>query len=145
MKTKKLFLAAFAIAVAASVQAQSTGTFNLKISNVKNPTATIHVGFYKADNEFPTQGKHAFAKQFVPGKTGVVAISWDQIPQGEYALAIYQDVDGSNKMESNMFGYPKEPFAFTNNVKPKMSKPKFIACNIKFDERNNSFEVALIN
>lgn len=72
MKTKKLFLAAFAIAVAASVQAQSTGTFNLKISNVKNPTATIHVGFYKADNEFPTQGKHAFAKQFVPGKQALL-------------------------------------------------------------------------
>ncbi|MCA4899944.1 MAG: DUF2141 domain-containing protein [Bacteroidota bacterium] len=145
METKKLFLAAFALALAATVQAQPTGTFKLKISNVKNPSATIHVGFYKEGNEFPTQGKHAFAKQFIPSKTGEITISWDQIPQGEYALAIYQDLNGSEKMEANMFGYPKEPFAFSNNVRPKMAKPKFTACAVKFDEKNSSFEVALID
>ena len=38
--------------------------FMLKIANVKNANATIHIGFYKKENNFPTQQQHAFAKEF---------------------------------------------------------------------------------
>jgi uncharacterized protein (DUF2141 family) len=126
--------------------AQTSGktSFTLKITNVKNPNATIHIGFYKKDNQFPTQQKHAFAKEFVPGKTGEVSVSWSDIQEGEYAIAIYQDIDNSGRMKTNMFGYPKEPFAFSQNFKPKMSKPKFNQCKINFNASNSNFEVKLI-
>lgn len=117
----------------------------LKVLNVNNPTATIHVGFYKRENEFPTQQMHAFAKEFVPGQTGEVLVIWDNIPEGEYALAIYQDIDNSGKMKSNIFGYPKEPFAFSQNFRPKMSKPKFDQCKISINTSSNVFEVKLID
>ena len=119
--------------------------FVLKIANVKNANATIHIGFYKKENNFPTQQQHAFAKEFIPGKTGEVSITWDDIPEGEYSLAIYQDLDTSGRMKTNMFGYPKEPFAFSQNFKPKLSKPKFNQCKITFNSSNNTFEVKLID
>jgi uncharacterized protein (DUF2141 family) len=119
--------------------------FTIKITNVKNPSATIHIGFYKKGNNFPTQQQHAFAKEFIPGKTGEASITWDDVPEGEYSLAIYQDLDNSGRMKANMFGYPKEPFAFSNNFKPKMSKPKFDQCKIIFNSSNNTFEVKLID
>lgn len=117
----------------------------LKVSNVSNPTATIHVGFYMRENKFPTQQMHAFAKEFVPGKTGDVSVTWDNIPEGEYALAVYQDIDNSGKMKSNIFGYPQEPFAFSQNFRPKMSKPKFDQCKITVSTTSNIFELKLID
>lgn len=119
--------------------------FTLKITNVKNPSATIHIGFYKKENNFPVQRQHAFAKEIVPRKTGEVTITWDDVPEGEYSLAIYQDLDNSGRMKANIFGYPKEPFAFSQNFKPKMSKPKFEQCKIIFNSLNNTFEVKLID
>jgi hypothetical protein len=120
-------------------------TFTLKITNVQNANATIHIGFYKKENEFPTQQKHSFAKELIPGKTGEITVTWDDVPEGEYALAVYQDIDNSGRMKSNMFGYPKEPFAFTQNFIPKMSKPKFDQCKITFNATNSMFEVKLID
>lgn len=123
---------------------QTKSTFTLIIKNVQNTEATIHIGFYKVDDKFPKQGEHAFVKQFVPDKTGEVKVSWEDIETGEYALAIYQDVDKNDKMKTNMVGYPKEPFAFTQNFVPKMSKPKFEQCKINFSETENTFEVTLL-
>lgn len=119
--------------------------FTLKITNVKDEKSTIHVGFYKKENNFPAQQQHTFAKEIVPGKTGEVIVTWNDVPEGEYSLAIYQDLDNSGRMKTNMFGYPKEPFAFTQNFKPKMSKPKFDQCKIIFNAENKLFEVQLID
>ncbi len=119
--------------------------FALKIKNVKNPNATIHIGFYTRGNNFPEPQQHLFAREITPGVTGEVNVSWDDVPEGEYSLAIYQDLDGSGKMKINMFGYPQEPFAFSQNFKPRISKPKFDQCKIDFNATNNLFEVKLID
>lgn len=118
--------------------------FTLIIKNIQSTEATIYVGFYKAENNFPQQGEHAFNKAFTPNKTGEFRVSWEDIETGEYAVAIYQDLDGDEEMKTSMFGYPKEPFAFTQNFKPKMSKPKFEQCKINFSEIENIFEVTLL-
>jgi hypothetical protein len=119
--------------------------FNLKVTNVKDEKSTIHVGFYKKENNFPTQQQHAFAKEIGPGKKGEIYVTWNDVPEGEYSLAIYQDIDNSGRMKTNMFGYPKEPFGFSQNFKPKMSKPKFNQCMITFNSNSNYFEVKLID
>lgn len=144
-KTAVLALSLIFIGFNANSQSSTKTAFTLKITNVKNATATIHIGFYKKENDFPTQQKHAFAKEIVPSNTGEITVSWNDVPEGEYALAIYQDIDTNAKMKTNMFGYPKEPFAFTQNFKPKMSKPKFDQCKINFNSQNNTFTVKLID
>ena len=38
------------------------------------------------------------------------------LPEGQYALAVYQDLDSDNKLD-RLFGLiPKEPYGFSNNV-----------------------------
>lgn len=145
-KLSFLFLMLFAFSFTFKTQntMQTKSTFNLTLKNVQNSEAPIYIGFYKADNKFPKQGKHLFNKKFIPKKTGEVKVSWKDIETGEYALAVYQDLDGSGKMKTNMFGYPKEPFGFSQNFKPKMSKPKFKQCKINFSESENTFEITLL-
>lgn len=119
-------------------------SFTLVITNVKNTQSTIHIGFYGENTDFPTQKKHSFAKQFIPDKSGEITISWNDIPEGDYALAVYQDLNNSDKMETNLFGYPKEPFGFSNNFMSKVRAPKFKECKIHISN-GSKHQINLIN
>ncbi len=139
---KLTFLYTFFI-LAGMIEAHSQ-TFNLKISNLKS-TAVLRIAFYKKENKFPDEGKFAFAKEFKPTKTGDITITFTDVPSGEYALAIYQDLNGNKKLDTNLVGYPKEPFGFSQNIKPRFSAPTYDECKIVFNANNTSFSIKLID
>jgi uncharacterized protein (DUF2141 family) len=47
---------------------------------------------------------------------------------GEWAVAVSQDLNNNDKLDKNFLGIPTEPFAFSNNVKPRLSAPRFEEC-----------------
>lgn len=119
-------------------------TINLKISNLKS-AAILRIAFYKKENKFPDEGKFAFGKEVKPSKTGEVTLTFTDIPVGEYALALYQDSNGNKKLDTNIVGYPKEPFGFSQNIKPKFSAPTYEECKIIFNANNTTFSIKLID
>ncbi len=44
-----------------------------------------------------------------------VAVLHD-LPDGDYGLKVFHDVNGNGKMDVNPFGLPIEPYAFSNNA-----------------------------
>lgn len=119
-------------------------TFNLKVSNLKS-TGIIRIAFYKKENKFADEKNFAFTKEVKPPKLGEATLTFTDIPAGEYALALYQDSNGNKKLDTNLVGYPKEPFAFSQNIKPKFSAPTYEECKIVFNANNTTFSIKLIN
>jgi uncharacterized protein (DUF2141 family) len=118
--------------------------FNLKIPNVKS-TGIIRIAFYKKENKFADEKNFAFTKEVKPTKTGDITFTFTDIPTGEYALAMYQDLNNNKKLDTNLVGYPKEPFAFSQNIKPKFSAPTFEECKIVFNANNPTISIKLID
>ena len=46
---------------------------------------------------------------------------------GEYAVKLYHDVNGDGEMNTNPFGMPIEPFAFSNDAKGRFGPAKWDA------------------
>jgi uncharacterized protein (DUF2141 family) len=63
---------------------------------------------------------------------------------GEYALAIYQDVNDNGKIDKNLIGIPTEPYAFSNNYKPTVKAPAFSDCRFRYDSAQNTVSMTLI-
>ena len=42
------------------------------------------------------------------------------LPAGDYAMKAFHDVNGNGRMDTNPFGMPNEPFAFSNNARCNM-------------------------
>jgi uncharacterized protein (DUF2141 family) len=42
------------------------------------------------------------------------------LPAGSYAVKAFHDVDGDGRMNTNPFGQPTEPYAFSNNARGNM-------------------------
>jgi len=45
---------------------------------------------------------------------------FENLPAGTYAMKAFHDVDGNGRMNTNPFGMPAEPFAFSNNARGNM-------------------------
>mgnify|MGYP006090738909 FL=1 len=49
----------------------------------------------------------------------------DSLSSGKYALRFFNDDNENGKLDTNLFGIPKEEFGNSNNVKPKFGPPNF--------------------
>lgn len=59
------------------------------------------------------------------GEDGLAVVAVRGLKAGEYSFVAYLDLNGDGKLNRNALGKPKEPFIFSNDVKPKLKKPSF--------------------
>jgi uncharacterized protein (DUF2141 family) len=73
---------------------------------------------------FPKNGKqYMLIKRKITGKT--FTYTFHDLPPGEYALAVYQDMNSNGRINKNLLGIPTEPYGFSNDIKPRLSAPSF--------------------
>jgi uncharacterized protein (DUF2141 family) len=48
-----------------------------------------------------------------------------ELPEGEYAISLYHDVNENNELDTGSYGIPIEAYGFSNNVKGFMGAPSF--------------------
>lgn len=56
---------------------------------------------------------------------GFALFALEDLKPGEYAFVAYYDENGDGKLNRNVVGKPKEPYIFSNDVRPKLRKPTF--------------------
>jgi uncharacterized protein (DUF2141 family) len=56
---------------------------------------------------------------------GVSELRFDDLPYGEYAISVYHDKNNNGKLDTGLFGIPKEPFGFSNEPKMGFGPPKY--------------------
>ncbi|HSH52534.1 MAG TPA: DUF2141 domain-containing protein [Bacteroidales bacterium] len=103
------------------------------IDNIEVFEGDIRVGIFNTSENFLKQG-FTFKKSKIAVKNTNETIIIDDLPRGEYAFILYHDKNADGKMNRNFIGIPKEPFAFSNNVKPKLAKPTFKECKFSLEE-----------
>ena len=57
--------------------------------------------------------------------TGLALVRFYGLTPGDYAFVAYLDENGDGKLNRGPLGAPKEPYAFSNGVVPKLRRPKF--------------------
>ena len=55
----------------------------------------------------------------------------NDVPAGTYAIAVFHDENGNNELDTNMFGVPKEPVAFSKAKMKLFGPPKFDECQFQ--------------
>ena len=56
---------------------------------------------------------------------GASELRFDGLPYGEYAISVYHDKNDNGKLDTGLFGIPKEPFGFSNEPKLGFGPPKY--------------------
>lgn len=141
MKTIALIVSLVVIVGASSFGQSHKLTIN--VTNIKNMDGKkIQIGIFKKDGNFPNGS--AYKGVFALGKSSASKVEVE-IPYGEYAIAVYQDINSNGKLDKSFVGAPKEPFGFSQNFKPFMSAPDFEDCRFVFSEKASSTTIKLID
>ena len=101
-----------------------SSTLTLKISNIEKQKGSLVIGLYDNPKNFPIVSK-ALLKQTIKVNGTTMIVTFDNITDGIYAIAIYHDENSNYRLDKNFFGIPREGYAFSNIFKPIFSKPIF--------------------
>jgi len=61
-------------------------------------------------------GNQPVASMSAPASSSPVTVTFDGLAPGAYGMKSFHDVNGDGEMDTNPFGMPIEPYAFSNNA-----------------------------
>lgn len=121
---RRRFLALMiAIAGLAPVSA-SAADLVLAVKGVANGKGLVMIAVYGNAETFRKDGREIAAIRLKSRKGGV-KVTLNDLPKGTYAVAVYHDENGDQKLETNMLGIPSEGYGFSNDARGVMGPPSF--------------------
>lgn len=117
----------FGIFVIQGYRSSGTNTLTVKITRLKHKRGVVEIGLYDKGTHFPKVGKQ-FKKARVKIQGNTATYKFKGLKNGDYAIATYHDENGDKSCNRNMFGVPTEAYAFSKNIRPFLSAPKFNSC-----------------
>ena len=111
------------IATAFAACAAHGADIHLTVEGVANADGKVMIALFDKASEFP-RGKLSLANM-VPAAPGAVKVVFAGVTPGKYAISVYHDVNGNQRLDSNMVGIPSEPYGFSRDARGKMGPPSF--------------------
>lgn len=134
-----LIKSAVATAAILAMNLAAAANVTVQVDDVKAAQGTIMVAVYTADGFLKKPVKASSAAADMAGNKIVFA----DLPEGDYAVAVYHDANSNGKMDSNVLGIPTEDYAFSNNAVGKFGPPKFDAAKVTVSAAGATLRVSL--
>ena len=115
-------LIATALCLTLLAPAALAGPLTVTLENIQKQTGEIRLGVYDAASY---EGGQAVAGAAVEVNAATVSVTVEGLAPGEYGIKLFHDVNGDGEMNSNPFGMPTEPFAFSNNAMGRFGPAKW--------------------
>ena len=136
-----LFSLAIASVSPAALADANNGALEVTITGIADPSGSIRIALFDSEEGF---------KAFTPVEATIAAvtagetrISLTDLPPGDYAISLYQDVNGNEELDRGRFGIPSEPYGFSNDAPVRFGPPKWSAASFSVSVGENSHTIAL--
>src|SRR5690606_25599330 len=132
----KTLLILFISLLSFTLNAQKTSTIVVNISGFESNEGKVYVALYDSASTFLT--KH------VEGQVGELSdlkntVTFEGIENGTYAISVFHDENGNEKLDTGMFGIPSEPVGTSNNATGFFGPPEFE--DAKFEAAGEKIEL----
>ena len=90
-----------------------------------SPKAAWCAWGFTTEASYPDDKSKPIASADVKAVAGETVITLRDVPPGVYAIETYQDVNCNDRMDTTWLGLPLEPYGFSRDAHPVLSKPPF--------------------
>lgn len=118
-------------------------SLTITVHNIKNYEGTLEIGLFNNGERFLEEGQ-AHKSLSLPVTGDSETFVFNNLPSGKYAVSLYHDQNANGVCDRNFIGIPKEPYAFSNNYRPKFSPPTFEDCEFEL-AADKTIKIELIN
>lgn len=118
------------------------------ITEYDDTKAVIRVGVFPPTGGFPKSNRGAKGYEIKPGGQKSVTLTIRDLDYGDYAIAVYQDVNNNGKLDTGgLLGMPQEPYCFSNNFRPmaRMRGPRFSDCRFTYSATQTEVNLRMLN
>lgn len=105
-------------------------TLTVTVEGVKSSTGFISIAVYNHSDDFLKFDRvyKSGSFQAVRGKT---SLQLGDLPDGEYALAVFHDENSNSRLDTNWLGIPKEAVGFSNARMRTFGPPSYKECALQ--------------
>ena len=120
------------------VLAQSGGqaTVIVKVTGLRSEKGQVRIAIFNSAEKW--LGEQPVYSSTINVDSQAVIWKINDVPYGDYGIAVFHDENRNGKMDKNLLGIPLEPYGFSNNLRvtfgpPKWEKAKFVVKNSTTD------------
>jgi uncharacterized protein (DUF2141 family) len=139
--------ASFAAATSASsdepaAAATEVGTLTVVPVGLEEDAGSVMVKLANSEADFES-GTNAFRSAIVKVENKQAVAVFEDVPYGEYAIKIFHDEDGDEKLDTNFVGFPKEKFGFSNDALGRFGPPSYEQARFRFEAEAATIEIEM--
>jgi uncharacterized protein (DUF2141 family) len=139
--------AAAALALLASSSSAAdpptTAVLTVRIAGLRSNGGQVGCTIYNSARGFPTDASAALQRRWCPIANGASACAFDPLPAGVYAVACFHDENKNGKLDTGLFGIPKEGTVVSNHAKGFLGPPSFKDAKFSFDAVARDLELRM--
>lgn len=120
------------------------GTLKIIVTDIESNKGTINAALYNEAGKsgFLKNVEAAHQKKIVKINNKKVALVFNNVPYGTYAVSIFQDENTNMKLDRTSVGFPAEPWGISGN-KFVMGPPKFNDGKFKINSKNKTIKIKM--
>jgi uncharacterized protein (DUF2141 family) len=126
MAMKKYFLLILLISISTNSFAE---TLTILVTGLEPNNGKIRIGIFDSESAF--QSEEYIQGKILESTSNPVKTDFYNLDPGKYAIVVFQDANGNNKVDKIFFGYPTELIGFSG--KKTIGKPNFEDAAILFN------------
>ena len=141
MNMKKLVLViAIVSGVFGSTFSQEKNRIIVNVDEIQSTKGTIRVALFNSQKEFLSS---PFKSQAQDAEVGEIVFEFSDIPNGNYSISVYHDVNENKELDKNFMGIPNEPYGISREGKQMFGPPSYNEAMFTLENTNARLTISL--
>lgn len=120
----------------------SAATLSVRVDGLHSEAGTVRMALFSSRSGFPKE-EFAIALRVINISAGGGRTTFSDLSDGRYAIAVYHDENGNEKLDANLFGLPTEGYGFSNNARGTLAAPGFNAAAFSITGSNSTQTITI--
>ncbi|HMB62711.1 MAG TPA: DUF2141 domain-containing protein [Eudoraea sp.] len=104
-------------------------SLSVTVEGVHTSEGKVNIALYNSAEGF-LKFDQAYKSDSTEAIKGITYFKMYDLPNGEYALAVFHDANNNGQLDANWLGIPKEAMGFSNARMKTFGPPSFKECTI---------------
>jgi uncharacterized protein (DUF2141 family) len=117
--------AATLVGLVSITTAETGDRIKVEVVGLHSAHGDVKCALFNSADGFPADSSKAIKTTSGPIHDGSAECDFDQVPAGEYSIAVYHDENSNGKLDRNFVGIPKEGVGASNDATTTFGPPPF--------------------
>ncbi len=133
-----ILIIGFSVSLSAQESISKGASLTVNVTNIESGEGTICLGLYDSKENWLNKNIQGKTEKIQDGKCSSI---FEGLTPGMYAVSIYHDKNSNQKLDTGLFGIPKEPYASSRGAKGRFGPPKWKDAVFEITEENKTIEI----